>query len=184
MTSWIFCKISHIREDVFKNLNGNHRKHVNIVIKTLFDDSYEKECHETLDTFWSEYTNFNHMNDPFDSKNKSGIVKISVMVIVIYGIMNTIYHLQRAWFCILQCNFKKIGIGSAEHSWGDVKTIKSGKRPSLGSESSDNQSIMSTSSFIEEERIGKNLSNTDGNDGSCSHSWNDNDHAFYYQLDQ
>ena len=23
--------------------------------------------HETLDTFWIEYTNFNHNNDPFDS---------------------------------------------------------------------------------------------------------------------
>ena len=41
---------------------------------------------------------------------------------------------------------------------------------------------MCTSTCIEEARIGKNISKTDSNDGSHSHSWNDEDHAFDYQL--
>ena len=40
---------------------------MNTVIKTLFAGSGEKELHETLNTFWSKYTNFNHNNDTFDS---------------------------------------------------------------------------------------------------------------------
>ena len=32
--------------------------------------------------------------------------------------------------------------------------------------------------------IGRTLSHTDSKDGSHSHSWNDEDHAFDYQLDQ
>ena len=40
---------------------------MNNVIITLFSVSTEKELHETLDTFWSEYTNYNKKNDPFDS---------------------------------------------------------------------------------------------------------------------
>ena len=40
---------------------------MNNVIKTLFAVSTEKELHGTLDTFWSEYTNFNKNNYPFDS---------------------------------------------------------------------------------------------------------------------
>ena len=37
------------------------------VIKSLFAGSTEKELHESIDTFWSEYTLFNHKNDTFDS---------------------------------------------------------------------------------------------------------------------
>ena len=40
---------------------------VNAVIKILFDGSPGKQLHETLDTFWSKYTNSNHKNYPFDS---------------------------------------------------------------------------------------------------------------------
>ena len=40
---------------------------MNTFIKTLFADSYELFLHETLDTFWSECTNFNNNIDTFDS---------------------------------------------------------------------------------------------------------------------
>ena len=40
---------------------------VNTIIKTLFSGSPDKELHETLDTFCSEYTKFNIKNDPSDS---------------------------------------------------------------------------------------------------------------------
>ena len=35
--------------------------------KSFLAGSTEKVLHEALDTFWSEYTLFNHKNDPFDS---------------------------------------------------------------------------------------------------------------------
>ena len=59
--------ITHIREDVFKNAQNNQHIQVNIVIKSLFAGSTEKELHKTLDMFCSEYTNFNHNNDPVNS---------------------------------------------------------------------------------------------------------------------
>ena len=43
---------------------------------------------------------------------------------------------------------------------------------------------MYTSVFIEEASIGRTLYHTDNKNGSHSHSWNDEDHAFDYQLDQ
>ena len=39
------------------------------------------------------------------------------------------------------------------------------------------------SDFIEEASIRRNLSHTDSKDGSYIYSWNDEDHAFEYQLD-
>ena len=77
-----------------------------------------------------------------------------------------------------------LGIGCDEPSWGDVKKIKSGNRSAPGSDISEKQSIVYKSACIEEERIGRNLSHTESNYGSHSHTWNDVDHAFYYQLDQ
>ena len=48
-----------------------------------------------------------------------------------------------------------LGIGSAEHSWGDVKKTKSEKISALGSEISEKHSIVYTSDFIEEAIIEK-----------------------------
>ena len=75
-------------------------------------------------------------------------------------------------------------IGSAERSWGDVKTIKLGNRSAIGSDISEKQSIVYTSDFSEEARIGRSLSDTDTNNGSHSDTWNYGDQAFDYKLDQ
>ena len=91
---------------------------------------------------------------------------------------------QSSWFCSFQGNFKKIGIESAERSCGDVKTIKSGKISALGCDITEKKSIVYTSACIEEASIGRTLSHTYSKDVSHSHSWNDEDHAFDYQLDQ
>ena len=68
---------------------------------------------------------------------------------------------QSSWFFSLQGNFKILGIGSLERSWGDVKKIKSGKRSALGSEIYERQRIVYTSACIEESRIGGTISHTD-----------------------
>ena len=77
-----------------------------------------------------------------------------------------------------------IGIGSAERSWGDFKTIKPVKISALGSDIYEKQSIVYTYTCIEEAIFLRTLSNTDSKDGSQSHSWYDNDHAFEYQSYQ
>ena len=58
------------------------------------------------------------------------------------------------------------------------------KGSALGSDISEKQSIVYTSDFIEESRIGSTLYHIDGNNGSHNHTWNDEDQAFDYQLYQ
>ena len=67
MTAWMLCVITHIRKDIFKNAQNNHHIQVNTVINILFVRSTEKQLHETLNRFWSDYTRFNNKNDHFDS---------------------------------------------------------------------------------------------------------------------
>ena len=185
VTGWMLCVISHIREDVFKNAQNNHHIQVNTVINSLFIGSTEKELYETLDTFWSKYTNFNHKNDPFDSNefiwNSKDISDVNS------HIWHHKYSLpSNRVLGFVDCRLTSIipWIGSAERSWGNVKTIISGKRSALGSEISDEHSIMYASTCIEEAMIGSNLSHTYSKNGSHSHSWNDEYHAYDYQLYQ
>ena len=49
---------------------------------------------------------------------------------------------------------------------------------------SEKQSIVYTYVCIGEARIVRTISHTDIKNGSHSHSWNDKDHAFDYQLNQ
>ena len=87
-------------------------------------------------------------------------------------------------FVACRVTSKILGILSAERSWVDVKTIKSGKISALASGISEKQSIVYKSACTEESRIGRTLSHTDSKYGSHIHSWNDEDHTFDYQLYQ
>ena len=87
-------------------------------------------------------------------------------------------------FCFLQSNFKILGIGSAERSWGDLKKIKSGKISAPGSIIYEMHSIVNESYCIESERIGINISIYKRNYSSLSHSWNEDDDDFEYQSEK
>ena len=82
-------------------------------------------------------------------------------------------------FVACRVTSKVIVIGYSERSWGNVKTIKAGKRSSLGSYISEKQIIVYKYSCIEVARIVRTLSHTYSKYVSRSHSWNDEDHAFY-----
>ena len=100
---------------------------MNTVIKSLFAGSTEKELHETLDTFWSEYKNFNNKNDPFGSNEFIWNSKD-----ISYGNSHIWHHKYslppKKVICFVACRVtsKNLGIGSADCSWGYIKTIKSG----------------------------------------------------------
>ena len=184
VTGWMLCGIPHIRGDVFKNAQNKHRIQVNNVIKTLFAGSTEKELHGDLDTFWIENTNFNQKKDPFDSNEFIWNSKdISDGNSHIWHQKYSLPSTKVLGFVNCRVTVKIIGIGSYERSWRDVKTIKSGKISYIGSDISKKHSIVYTYSCIEEARIVGTLSHIDSKYGSHSHSWNDEDHAFDYQLD-
>ena len=63
----MLCVFHHIRDNVFKNSNGKIHIQVNNFIKAFHDRLSEKDLNKTIDTFWSEFTKFNHKNDPFES---------------------------------------------------------------------------------------------------------------------
>ena len=147
---------------------------MNTVIKSFFGGSTEKYSHETLDTFWSEYTNFNHKNDRFGSNDFVWNIKdISDGNIHQWYQKYPLPRTTVIGFVAFRVTSKTPGIGSAERSWVHVKKIKPGKRSAIVSDISEKQSIVYTSTCIEESRIGSTLSHRDIKDVSHSHYWND-----------
>ena len=67
---------------------------------------------------------------------------------------------------------KFIGAGSIERSWGDVNTIKSGKRPAIRSDVSEKRSIIYTSGYIESAIIEQYHFDKTLNDHCSSYTWN------------
>ena len=66
VTKWMLCVNPHIIKDESDNSDGEHRKQVNNVLKTLFYGLSEDEFNFTLDLFWTEYTDLNNNNIPFN----------------------------------------------------------------------------------------------------------------------
>ena len=83
---------------------------------------------DNIDTFWSEYTDFDNKNGHFYGGDSIWKVNISKKGISICGIRIIRYRVKRCLvFVACRLTSKSIVISSVEKYWGDVKTIKSGK---------------------------------------------------------
>ncbi len=67
---------------------------------------------------------------------------------------------------------KRCGIGSAEQSWGNVKTVKNGKRAIIGGESLEKRAVLYTSAKLEEAQL---LRNSDASKDSDYDMFGNND---------
>ena len=185
VTGWMLCVIPRIRIDAKDNSDRNHRKQVNNVRKRLFSESSEEDMNVNLDMFWTEYTDFDNKIGSFDAdefiwKSKDISDGNSHLWHQKYSLPFT----KVIDFVTYRVTSKVLGIGATERSWGDVKTIKSGKRSAISSDVSETQSIVYTSACIESSRIEQYQSDIQIYDNISSHTWNKEDDAFYHQFDK
>ena len=76
---------------------------------------------------------------------------------------------------------KRLGIGSAERAWKDVKNIKSGTASHIKAVQTEKQSIIYTTARVEEARVNAAAMKNTSSDRVVA--WNDNDTAFDLQLE-
>ena len=108
----------------------------------------------TLGIFWTEYTDFDKKIGSFDSDEF--IWKIKFIRDGNIHLCHQKYSLPCTnvlGFVACRVTSKVLVIGEVERSWGDVKTIKYGKRYAISSYVSEKQSIFYTSSCVESARI-------------------------------
>ena len=87
-------------------------------------------------------------------------------------------------FVACRVTSKFLGIGATKRSWGDVKTIKSGKRSAVSSDVSEKQRVFYTSVCIESARIEQYQSDKQIYYNSSRHTWNEEGDSFDHQLDK
>ena len=123
VTGWMLFIINHSREDVLNNTNRNNRQQLNNFIKTLFSYLFNDEFHYIIDTFWSEYNNFNDKNDHFDSDELFCSIKyIRDSNIHLWYQKYSLPCTKVIGFVACIVTSKMIGMGSAERSWNSVNT--------------------------------------------------------------
>ena len=138
VTGWMLCVIPHIRKYAKDHSDSDHRKQVNNIIKTLFSGASEEKMNVTLDVFCTEYTVFDnkfgsYYADEFIWKRKDISDGNSHLWHQKYSLTFT----KVLGFVACRVTSKVLGIGAAERSWGDVKTIKSGKISAISSDVSE-----------------------------------------------
>ena len=139
----------------------------------------------TLDVFLTEYTAFDNKvgsygADGFIRKSKD----ISDGNSHLWHQKYSLHFTKVLGFVACRVTSKVLGIGASERSWGDIKTIKSGKISDIISDVSEKQSIDYTSAGIESARIEQYQSDKQLYDNTSSHTWNEEDDAFDHQLDK
>ena len=109
----------------------------------MFCGLYEDELHVTLDLFWTDCTDFNHNNGPFDGdefiwKNKG-----------ISDGNSNLWHHKYSLPCTKVLGFraclftsKVLLIAATKRYWCYVNTIESGKTYAIRSDVSDKYSIV------------------------------------------
>ena len=160
-------------------------KQVNNVIKKLFCGSSEEEMNVTLDVFWTEYIVFDNTVGSYDADEFIRKIKDSS------DGNSHLWHQKYSLpftkvlgFVACRVTSKVLGVGAIERSWGEVKTIKSGKRYAISSDLSEKQSIVYTSACIESARLEQYQSDKQLYENSSSHTWNEEYDAFDHQLDK
>ena len=135
----------------------------------------------TLDFFLTEYTEYDNNIGSFDADEfiwKSKDIRDGHS-----RFWHQKYSLPfiKVGFVACRVTSKVIGIGAAERSWDDVKTIKSGKISAIRSDVSEKQSIVYTSACIESARIEKYHSDKQLYDNCSSQTWNEEDDVIDHQ---
>ena len=118
-----------------------------------------------IDTFWKEFGHF---------QNKTGVYGLHPGRFLLPDAINGNSYLWHELYSLPYTNVlgfvacrvtsKRLGVGSAERSWADVKQIKDGKRSNLGGTSLEKRAILFTSAKLREANITQNATNYDNSE--------------------
>ena len=162
-------------------MKGWHRDSVESVIKKLYAHDIDIDIGKINDIFWDEFKQFQNKTGLFKEKSRWNTADA----------VNGNSHLWHEKYsrpytkvlgqvaCIVTS--KRLGIGSAERAWKDVKNIKSGTASHIKAERLEKQSIIYTTARMDEARVKTEA--TENASGDREIAWNDDDTSFDLQLE-
>ncbi len=127
----------------------------------VIDESIEN----IVDIFWEEVKNFQTNRFPLDCPGRFSNKYTLAGHSHIWHEMYSLSYTCILGFVACRVTSKRLGIGTGERSWSDVKMIKDRKRSNLSGDSLENWAILYTSAHLDEARI--------CNEHKCSHDFGD-----------
>ncbi len=166
VTAWALSLLPDVRVDCMERLsadNGDLRKLIDEVISRLHHPPCpnkkvaSKSIDEIIDIFWKEFKHFTYRTGPYSYRsgrfeNDDALSGRSYL----WHEMHSLPFTEVLGFVACQTTSKRLGIGSAERAWSDVKTIKNGKRANLGGGSLEKRAILYTTAKLEEAQLLRN----------------------------
>lgn len=171
VTGWALSILPEIREDVQLNLDGDKRMAIERVITKLhiapnpnFKVSNE-ENDMIIDIFWKEFDQFQNKTGCFGQRPGRFLLPDALNGnSYLWHELYSLPYTRVLGFVACRVTSKRLGIGSAERSWADVKQIKDGKRSNLGGSSLEKRAILFTSAKLREASAIQNATNSDNTD--------------------
>ena len=156
IAGWSLSPHPTIQAHVKEHFNADFKKTISaLVIKLLvprMDDpvKYKQLCSKVLNTYWNEWDGFNTRSGVFDEElpcwSSSDIDNNQTAK---WHKCNSFYETEYLGKFACRVTSKIVGIGNAERCWGDVKTLKDGKRAHLSSEATSKQATVYGSACAE-----------------------------------
>jgi hypothetical protein len=149
MAGWTLSPHSVIQKHVKDNLNGDIKDTISaLVVKLLVpeDDDrarYERSCGGVLNQYWVEWNEFNTRTGKL-AASKFFWTSSDIDTNKTWQWHKTNTYFETCFLGKFACRVtsKIAGIGNAERCWGDVKTLKDGKRAHLSSEATSKQATI------------------------------------------
>ena len=161
LTGWLLSPMKEIHNDVCQATleQGESRLAMRRVFKKLFfphQDEDDVIFMKAFNTLVDELRDFQNKSGPFSAEylwSEEANQHLRDGNAHLWHGSHSLYHTK--YFGKLACRItsKICGMGSAERSWGDVKTLKSGKRSHTSSASMEKQSIIYSKYCIEQSRL-------------------------------
>ena len=143
LCAWFCSPDENIRKDCQAKGTGDHRIIIEDVIAKVFYPTTDEQLGHLIQTFWSEWDQFQTKTGPSYSRNwiwTSEEIKRGNCHVwhKLYSMpFTTVFGRVACRACS-----KPLGCGNAERNWGNFKHLKSGKRSHLSGDRSQKQSTV------------------------------------------
>ena len=165
VAGWALSVLPEVRADALERITGEHRDMIESVVLRLHVPPCPNKNpkirgmtdEEITDLFWEEYKLFTHKMGPYNKESRWNSPDVKAGRSHCWHEKYSLPYTVVLGFVGCRVTSKCLGIGAAERSWGDVKTIKSGNRSHISAASVEKRAILYTTARVNEARIQRKL---------------------------
>jgi hypothetical protein len=153
ITAWALCVLPEVRDDVAIRYTGVHHDAIERTIVKLYARDVHADIALIKDEFFTDLKKFKKKRDPYNNPLRWNVPNVVQGKSYLWHEKYSSEHCKVLGFVACRATSKRLGIGSAERSWGDVKHLKSGKRSHLSARATEQQAVLYSTARITDARI-------------------------------